>query len=195
MIARTAANYSAFGTHAYLEARGFSATGERTGGILQPREVLIPASSVLFRLYDGVVAGPNGRWWTTPHELDVLLRSAGHTRLDLGAVEGRSLLHGLLAVIPEWGNKLTFCTAIQLALPLGAYYGESDDATLGATGGRKAGWVLVDGKQRRARQLFIPGFAAVESAATIRIVSGVQTGTNLPRMLAQRGTSPLHFEQ
>ena len=55
-------------TQTLLRARGFSAEGQRSGGIVSPRIVDLAAGAVLFRMYHNPQYD-YGEWWATPREL------------------------------------------------------------------------------------------------------------------------------
>jgi hypothetical protein len=60
-------------TQTLLRARGFSASGQRSGGIVSPQIVDLPAGTVLFRMYHDPTKA-YGEWWATPRELAVIAR-------------------------------------------------------------------------------------------------------------------------
>lgn len=60
-------------TQTLLRARGFGASGQRSGGIVSPQIVDLPAGTVLFRMYHDPTKS-YGEWWATPHELALIAR-------------------------------------------------------------------------------------------------------------------------
>jgi len=146
----------------YLRARGFADDGRRSGGMLHPLEVALPAGAVLLRLFGKEMFGD---WWFTPYEMRWVIRHFGldgGTVFKIGRSKGEGILHAGLAVRHEWGDShpghLGRFHAVRLRERLFAFVGVGDvapDATQSSTlkpiriTGR-------DGKQRGFLQIFLP---------------------------------------
>jgi hypothetical protein len=147
----------------YLRVRGFNPQGQRSGGLILPVEVDLPAGTILVRLYHDVLK-KFGEWWFTPQEMhrvaDYFARSGpGFT---VGRSQGNGILHAVLAVRHDWSHNdpqhLGRFFAVRLGEPLKAYHGEADDAPNPGYGQmQKAARILgTGGEQRRVRQVFLP---------------------------------------
>jgi hypothetical protein len=64
------------GTGSYLTARGFNERGDRSGSIVGPKAVTVPAGAILFRLFH-LERQTFGQWWSTAHELAAIFRHFG----------------------------------------------------------------------------------------------------------------------
>jgi hypothetical protein len=175
----------------YLRARGFDARGERAGGILAPQKVTVPAGAFLVRLFKP--GTQYGDWWSTPYELRRLVEhfARGRDLFSTGRAEGRGVLHATLAVLPHWSGLTEFWIAA-LSEPLYAYYGEGDAAPKDGRSNKPVG-ILVNGVQRRVRQLYIPHAAACKDV--FKAVTHGATDTALFPALSKRQEPPLSFER
>ncbi len=177
----------------YLRARGFDKQGNRVGGITVPRQVVVPRGAILFRTFGGD-AKATGQWWFTPYELTMILDYFGRTDVSEGRQAGKGMLHAVFAVLKhEWNSTGEFFTIIELNKPFYAFYGEGDDALLGASGGQKGARILVGNSQRCVRQLMLPNFWNYESFVTTKIGQG-NTDTSLVDLWKQYAARRLPFE-
>jgi hypothetical protein len=179
----------------FLEARGFDDAGYRTGGILEPIEVEIPADTILFRFYDGS-QNWSGRWWVTPFELSLIVDYFGREDFHVGRAHGEGMLHVALAVLArEWRNSMRHYCVVKLRSPFKAFYGEGDHALIGSRGGFKAALIRDPrtGAQRAARQLFLPGFGEFTDNVDV-LVQGGLTDRGLTSSLKRFNRSALAFE-
>ncbi len=182
----------------YMEVRGFSAAGHRSGGIVDPQIVEIPAGTVLFRLYHDS-RRRFGAWWFTPYEMKQVIDNFGMGgAITTGRAQGKSALHATLAVRHDWsGNSplhLAQFVSIRLNEPLKAFHGVADHAPdAGYTDMQKA-YKIVDshGVQRAVRQLYIPELWTYQAAFTY--MSHYPTDTVLVGAVERHRRGPLPFE-
>lgn len=150
-------------TDTYLRVRGFDPSGQRSGGIKDPVEVLLPASTILFRLFHK----PNthlGEWWFTAFEMSQVVSYFARSgpAFAVGRAQGQGILHATLAVRHDWSNDnplhLAQFVVIRLNEPLKAYYGEGDHAPDSSQTRVQKAIRIIDAKgvQRCVRQVFIP---------------------------------------
>lgn len=186
-------------TETFLAVRGFDKQGRRSGGIVDPVVVEIPARTVLFRLYHDPNRRP-GEWWFTPYEMKQVIDYFGlsATGFTTGRAEGKSILHATLAVRHDWaGNSprhLDQFVSIRLNEPLKAYYGEADHAPdAGHTDMQKAYKIIdANGRQRAVRQVYIPKLWTYRSSFTY--MSHHPTDTVLVGAVERHRRAPLPFE-
>ncbi len=184
----------------YLKARGFLASGARSGGIKDPALVEVPAGSVLLRTYMEPAKLP-GEWWFTGDEMAQVLEYFGRGAPALGAgrAEGKGILQATMAVRHDWaGNSpahMGFSAAVRLSQPLKAYHGEGDvapDATQ-TQNLKPVGITDRRGRRRGARQVFLPECWLYQDAMLI-LEREVPSDTDLPRLVAAYNKDPLPFE-
>ena len=180
-------------TGTYLKARGFDPnTGDKTGGIIGPKQIQIDSGAVLFRLFH--LSGREfGEWWSTAYELARIFSYFG--RKGLSAATGRSsgngILHATLAVRHDWSltNKgdpnekpvsdhLGRFLCVTSLAPMSAYYGPGDDApSADKKTIQKAALILTEGgAQVRARQLYFPDCWAYRDKFSILATGSTDTG-------------------
>ena len=184
----------------FLRARGFDdVSGQRSGGIVDPQQVVLPPGTTLIRLFsrlDG--AGGYGDWWNTPHELNRVLDhlDVSGTALLSRTAGGANALHGLLALLPWWNDADRFHVA-RVRNSLHAFHGEGDVAE-GRR--RQPNEVRVvppkiigsTGAQRGVRQLYVPAF---RYCAQFDIVAlGISVATDLRTLARSFDSGPLSFE-
>lgn len=192
----------------YLEARGFSASGDRTGGIIRPQIVDIAPGSILVRLYH-LENRKFGGWWTTPYELARIYDYFGRdgTAAATGRSEGKGILHASFAVRHDWSranagdpseplspSHLGRFVCVSTVRPLKAYYGEGDDAPSGDKRSIQKAIRIVDkaGAQTLVRQIFLPQCWTYQSA--LSVVEDDWTDSGLINTVRQRNRGPLGFE-
>lgn len=184
----------------YLEMRGFSSDGVRSGGLRQDaKQVTIPAGAVLFRLYQR--PDDFGCWWFTSAEY-LRIQSYFGVSQDIlleGRDSGKSALHGVLALLSEWywnehraseRAQLLRLHIVRLIFPLYAMYGQGDIA-LSERQILKP--VLLDG-QKGARQIYLPQAKAYRTALALLPGSGSETDTQLHRLALLYSKKQLEFE-
>jgi hypothetical protein len=163
-------------TETFLRARGFDSKGAKSGGIVNPTLVDVPAGVLLVRFYHDPKRRA-GEWWSTTRELQVIVSYFAREgpALAVGRMEGKGILHATLAVRHDWSKKdpghLGRFWFARTAAPLRAYHGEGDHAPDSTqTQIQKVVQIIDETKrQRAARQLFFPeawtyGSAFVELA-------------------------------
>jgi hypothetical protein len=185
-------------TH-YLAARGFDPrTGARSGGIVSPRRVALPAGARLVRLFHDPTR-QFGAWWATPWELEQIVAhfARGGPAFDEGRAQGRGLLHATLAVRHEWSghsaDHLGRFVLVALKQALEAYHGEGDVApdgdhrhTLKPVG------IVVGQRMRRACQLYLP--ECHRHLGAFEVLQTGWTGSGLIAALRGTGAAALPFE-
>lgn len=186
-------------TQTLLDVRGFSATGPRSGGIIDPQIVEIPAGTVLFRLYHD--AGRRfGPWWFTPYEMKQVIDYFGVSgqAFAAGRAQGKGILHATLAVRHDWASNsplhLAQFVSIRLNEPLKAYHGEGDHAPDATQTSNQKAYQIIDssGVQRGVRQLYIPELWTYQAAFTY--MSHYPTDTVLIGAVERHRRGPLPFE-
>lgn len=182
-----------------LAVRGFDALGQRSGGIVDPQIVEVPANTVLFRLYHDS-RRRFGEWWFTPYEMKQVLDYIGIAgAVTMERAEGKSYLHALLAVRHDWSNNsprhLDQFVSIRLNEPLKAYHGEADHApSTGYTDMQKAHrFIDTHGVQRCMRQIYLPKLWEFQAAFTY--MSHYPTDTVLNGAVERHRRGPLPFEK
>jgi len=189
----------------YLAARGFNARGNRSGGIVGPKEVQVPSGAILFRLYH-IPGEEFGQWWSTANELAAVFDHFARegSSAAVGRTAGKGILHAALAVRHDWsepkgGGKpsadhLGRYVCARLKVPLTAYYGEGDDAPSDNQKGiQKAVKILSkSGSQVGVRQLFFP--ECWKYAQNFSVVDSGYTDSGLQNALRKHMTGPLPFE-
>jgi hypothetical protein len=184
----------------YLEARGFDREGKRSGGIVAPAEITIPAGAILVRFYHDP-SKKIGGWWNTTHELAAIITYFARSgpALATGRAQGKGVVHASLVVRHDWADNhplhLGLFFVVQLRTALKAFHGEGDhapDASQQQT--QKAVLIMgTDNRQRPARQVFLP--KAREYADAFRELHEGHTDADLERALARFGSAPLPFEK
>lgn len=183
----------------YLAARGFSDTGAKSGGIVEPVAVTIPGGAHLFRFYHDPTRD-YGEWWATGYELSVIVEyfGRGGTAFGEGRAQGKGILHGTFAVRHDWGGKSplhlgTFLVA-KLKDPLKAYFGEGDHAPDASFANMQKAVRIIDhtGRQRMGRQVFLP--KAWTYKASFPTVHRGRSDSDLIDALSKYGTRRLPFE-
>ena len=184
----------------YLAARGFDArSGHRSGGIVDPQRVLLPAGARLVRFFHDPGAQFGG-WWSTTYELLHVVDHFGRggSAFDEGRAEGRGLLHAVLAVRHDWAGgtpeHLGRFTIVGVRHGLEAFHGEGDHAPDSSqTRNQKAARIVVQGQQRGARQLYLPECKSYLGEFDVR-TSG-WTATDLLSALRSHDIGALSFER
>jgi hypothetical protein len=184
----------------YLQARGFDSQGQRSGGITSPREVAVPAGTVLLRLYHET-ARKFGGWWFTGCEMQRVLVHFGRSGPALadGRPAGEGILHAVLAVRHDWAaanpKQLGRLVAARLRDPLRAFFGEADDAPNPSFAENLSAQriVLADGTQRRVRQLFLPHLRDYRGA--LLDLGSHDTDCALNGAVERYRQAPLYFER
>lgn len=213
--AKQAINHHLFvgdaGTANLLAARGFDKlSGDRSGGISDPRQVYVPAGSKIVRLY---YTKELGDWWSTLYELSLLEQyfARGDTTFSDGRASGRGILHGTLGVRQDWlenkkdwPRQLSLFWIARLIHPLIGYYGEGYDAPKarkpkypddesarkkdkqeekesGQPDIIKIPRIIEGGGQRKVRQLYLPDALSYSSAFS-RIAGGRTDHDLLPML-------------
>jgi hypothetical protein len=184
----------------YLRARGFGPDGRRSGGLLHPVEVMLPSSTVLFRLFHDAKRR-FGEWWFTAHEMKLVIdyfgRGAGSGFAD-GRAIGKGILHGVFAVRHEWGGSsakhLGEFFVVRLKDALLAYAGEGDDAPDASQTRNQKPLMIIgpDGKQRRVRQVFLPKTWEYDGA--FLEMGRHLTDTHLPGAVRKHDRGAMYFE-
>jgi hypothetical protein len=182
----------------YLEARGFSPSGTRSGGIVDPKLVTIAQDALLFRFFHDPTYQFGG-WWSTPCEQ---ARVAEHfaregAAFDAGRPEGKGILHASFAIRHDWANgdpdQLGRFMLVRLREPLLAYHGEGDvapDPT--QTQVQKPALILANGRQRAPRHVFLPRCGTYLGG--FDVVTAGHTATGFLARLSSTPTAPLPFE-
>jgi hypothetical protein len=186
-------------TQTLLRARGFSPNGQRSGGIVSPQIVGLPAGTVLFRMYHDPTKD-YGEWWATPRELAVIARyfGRGGPAFDEGRASGKGILHATMAVRHDWGGNsplhLGMFFAVRLSAAFKAYHGEGDHAPdASQTQVQKAVYIIDEsGRQRRGRQIMLP--QAWEYKADLPRIAGGMSGQALLDEVARHRRQRLPFE-
>jgi hypothetical protein len=192
-------------TGAYLKARGFNELGNKSGGIISPKQVEIPSGAILFRLFH-LTGREFGEWWLTVHELTAVYNYFGRDgpAAAVGRIEGKGILHAVLAVRHDWSQAdpagkpsaehLGWFVCASPVTPLTAYYGEGDDAP---SDNRKeiqkaAKIVGKAGAQVGVRQLFFPQCWDYKDQFTI--IDTGWTDSGLSSAVRKHNKGPLPFE-
>jgi len=186
-------------TQTLLRARGFGAGGQRSGGIVSPQIVDLPAGTVLFRMYHDPTKA-FGEWWATPRELAVIAGyfGRGGPAFDEGRSVGKGMLHATMAVRHDWsGNSplhLGMFFAVRLAAAFKAYHGEGDHAPdASQTQVQKAVYIIdANGRQRRGRQIMLP--RAWEYEPNLPRIAGGLSSQSLLDEVARHTRQRLPFE-
>lgn len=184
-------------TDTRLAAGGFSANGAKTGGIINPTVVELPAGCSLFRFYHDPKKDI-GDWWVTPYELSVIVAYFGRSDLGAGRSGGKGMFHATLAVRHDWAKNsplhLGRFVVAQLAGSLKACHGEGDhapDASYSTV--QKAAYVIDHtGRQRKVRQIFLPN--AKDYATALPIVGRGMSDLDLAAALGRVNSNKLVFE-
>jgi hypothetical protein len=184
----------------FLRARGFDdSTGAKSGGIVNPTLVDVPAGAVVVRFYHDPKRRA-GEWWSTARELQVIVSYFAREGPAFagGRMEGKGILHATLAVRHDWskddpGHLGRFWFA-RTAAPLRAYYGEGDHAPDSTQTQIQKVMQIIDEtqKQRPARQLFFPE-ARTYGSAFVELTDGA-SDTELSSALKRFPGSRLPFE-
>jgi hypothetical protein len=191
----------------YLEARGFSKDGSRTGGIVDPRKVVIPAGTVLGRFFQSA-KGRYGQWWWTMAEMDTIVAYFGRYGTDpdaggfgTGRKEGKGIVQGTLAVRADWresGSTVAehmehFCFG-RTTCEVMAFYGDGDVAPSADQRSVLKPVQIADasGTRRGARQLYLPKLWTYDKAITI-IEEGA-SDSDLLAALTRQSNGALYFE-
>jgi hypothetical protein len=180
-----------------LAAGGFSATGFKSGGIVNPVIVDIPAATHLIRFYHDP-ARAYGEWWATPYELSVIIEYFGRSDLGTGRAQGKGILHASLVVRHDWAQKnplhLGSFLVARLADPLKAYHGEGDHAPDSAFADVQKAVYVIDhtGRQRKARQIYLP--KAWTYQASLPTVDKGMSDLDLINSLSRLNRNRLAFE-
>lgn len=176
-----------------------------SAGGLKPsaRIVTIPPGALLLRLFRPSSGRVDfGHWWFTPYEYT---RVAGHFGVDPailadGRAEGRSALHGALALLSEWyggeDSQLSLFHAAKTKSPMYAYYGEGDAASTKGYGRVIKPIRLSDGKggYSSARQIFLPDPWTYRDSFELLTGDGGSTDYALPRLVGGQNWTKLPFE-
>lgn len=193
----------------YLRARGFDlATGDKSGGIIDPKIIRLEAGSILYRLFH-LNDRKYGEWWSTAYELSRIFSYFGREGLSAatGRSSGKGILHATLAVRHDWSIADTkdlrgrpsshhlgqFLCATPIE-SITAYYGPGDDAPSdNKQNVQKAALILTEsGNQVRARQLFIP--KCWEYVEKFNVIDEGATDTNLISSINKHLKGRLEFE-
>lgn len=180
-----------------LAAGGFSASGAKTGGIVNPVVVELPAGSSVFRFFHDPTR-EIGEWWVTPYELSVIVAYFGRSDLGTGRSSGKGIFHATLAVRHDWAKNsplhLGRFVVARLAGSLKACHGEGDhapDASYSTV--QKAAYIIDHtGRQRKARQIFLP--QAWTYKATLPVVDQGMSDMDLAGALGRVSSARLPFE-
>jgi hypothetical protein len=183
------------------ERRGFGDNGMRTGGITNARIVDVPVNAILFRSFHN----PDrrfGEWWFTPHEMTLIADYFGVSSegFAIGRSAGKSIMHATLAVRHDWGGNspdhLGRFLVIRLTAHLKAYHGESDHAPDASQRQVQKAVRIVDrtGRQRFARQVFLPKFWEFQACCQVLPLAADSTDADLMAAVARFGSGPLPFE-
>ncbi len=183
----------------YLRVRGFGADGRRTGGIISPAIVDLPAETILFRTYHDD-RRMYGEWWFTPHEMSAIVEYFGRSgpAFAIGRQEGKGILHATMAVRHDWGgfspDHLGKFVVVRLAEPLKAFHGEGDVAPNAAQTQVQKAVAIMDrsGRQRYGRQVFLPK-PWEYTGMFAELLTGV-TDSGLLSALTRYHRGPLYFE-
>lgn len=155
----------------YLEARGFDrVTGMRSGGIVDPQTVVLPAGSVLFRLYHVPLDTARfGGWWFTPSEMKLVIDyfARDGAAFATGRAQGKGILHATLAVRHDWSryrgsppspDHLGNFLVVRLRDAFRIYFGPADVAPSEDQRQVQKPVEITDaaGRRRRVWQVFIP---------------------------------------
>ena len=173
-----------------LAAMGFDGSGHRGGGIDRLQVQLLPMNAVLLRLHKPVEnagdhPGDFGTWWFTPYEYH---RICGHFGVDgsllvASRAQGKSALHGTLALLQEWyggsSSQLSYVNAVRLKEPLWACYGPGAPAN-------------SDGYARTLKPVKLSGGT---SARQIYIHQAWNYQTSMVRLLAPNASTDAVFGQ
>jgi hypothetical protein len=186
-------------TQTLLRVRGFSANGQRSGGIVSPQIVDLPAGTVLFRMYHDPTKA-YGEWWATPRELAVIAGyfGRGGPAFDEGRSGGKGILHATMAVRHDWGGNsplhLGMFFAVRLSAAFKAYHGEGDHAPdASQTQVQKAVYIIdASGRQRRGRQIMLP--RAWEYEPNLPRIAGGMSSQSLLDEVARHRRQRLPFE-
>ncbi len=179
-----------------LAAGGFSASG-KSGGIINPAVVDLPAGSTLFRLYHDPTR-EIGEWWITPYELSVIIEYFGRSDLGIGRSSGKGIFHATLAVRHDWSSNnplhLGRFLVARLNSPLEACHGEGDHAPDASYSNVQKTVYIIDHtrRQRKARQIFLPQAWTYKSA--LQVVDRGMSDTDLIGALGRTGSTKLIFE-
>ncbi len=177
---------------------GLGLAGNGGGGLgAGAQTVRLPAGTHLFRIY--YKPDDFGEWWFTPHEL---ARIRGHFGLSMEALmagrkTGRSMMHGVLALLGEWyGHSPAQLSRFHLAVttkPLNALYGCGREAW-SEDFSRTLKPVRLDGG-KTARQVYLPRAWTYRDAFSLLTGADADAETGLIR--AADGLPPqiLPFER
>lgn len=197
----------------YLEARGFGKDGTRTGGIVDPRKVVIPTGAVLGRFFQSQ-KGRYGQWWWTMAEMATIVAYFGRYGTDpdaggfgTGRKEGKGIVQGTLAVRADWREDLPdksgktdisehmehFCFG-RTTCEIMAFYGDGDVAPSADQRSVLKPVQIADasGTRRGARQLFLPKLWTYDTA--ISIIEDGSSDSDLLAALARQSNGALYFE-
>lgn len=182
----------------YLRVRGFAADGTRSGGIIDPKIVRLPAGMVLIRLYH-IKDRWLGEWWSSPYELKQIIRHFARSDVfSQGRQDGKGVLHATLVVRHDWaGNDprhLSRLVVVRLKDQLAAYFGEGDVAPDSSQTSVQKGMYIQDSnnKFRLSRQIFIP--KPWEYPGAFDVWGHHSTDTHLVGAVERHRRAPLSFE-
>lgn len=186
-------------TGSYLSARGFNAAGDKSGGIVAPTIVELPAGAIIVRLYHAV-GREFGEWWSTVSELQKVFGYFGRTGVAAatGRPEGKGILQATLAIRHDWGGNspdhLGRFICAETTDVVRAYFGPGDDApSADKKQVQKAVRILApDDTQMRFRQLFLPQCWKYQNA--FRVILTGSTDTGLLPALRKFAGAPFSFE-
>lgn len=192
----------------FLDARGFTGLGQRSGGIIDPKRVTITEGSILGRFFQSD-SRRYGQWWWTLAEMEAIVAYFGRYGTDpdaggfgTGRKEGKGILQGTLAVRTDWREEGTtvaqhmerFCFA-RVTTNIDAFFGEGDVAPSSDQRSVLKPVHITDrsGTRRGARQIFLPKLWLYADKAMTSIEEG-QSDSDLLAALTRYNTAPLYFE-
>lgn len=185
-----------------LGGLGFDASGHRGGGVNSPITVTLPTGALLLRLHKktepGERSGEFGAWWFTAHEFDRISSYFGVSwdLLIQDRQKGRSMLHGVLALLSEWyggsAGQIGLVKVVRLKSPLLALYGEGAPANAAGYDRTLKPVTLQDGKT--ARQIYIHQCWDYSAAMVPVGGNGNYPVDDLPKVVATASWSKLPFE-
>jgi hypothetical protein len=186
-------------TQTLLRVRGFGVDDKRSGGLVSPQVVDLPAGTVLFRMYHDA-RRDYGEWWATPRELAVIASyfGRGGPAFDEGRSSGKGILHATMAVRHDWGGNdpmhLGLFFAVRLAAAMKAYHGEGDHAPdANQIQVQKAVYIIdANRRLRRPRQIMLP--KAWEFKASLPRIAGGMSSQSLLGEVARHKRQRLPFE-
>ena len=186
----------------------------RKTGHKLPHQVILPTDSYLMRFHDGDIRNEYGEWWSSPHELYLVLNYYSrwldcnnitlrkNLLVKTSSIANMGIMHAVSAIRRDWADKcpskqLASFTLIKTKQPMKIFY---DEGVI-ATNKKKNNFILppepieVDGKRWVVRQVCIPRFWDYQKDVADKIDCG-ETDSNLfLTLVKQHGLNKAKWEK